>query len=134
MVIAADLSVNIFSLKAAISPLFNKLRKESIMEVKDYCSNVDMELTLWKAKIFDAIRKADQLGSADLEKVLPNIQDLKMVITELEDRIHQLRVECPLEWKPIRDEIDGVKGNLTNTYDEVIDYIGGTAAPVDVPG
>jgi hypothetical protein len=87
------------------------------MEVRDYCSNVDMELTLWKAKIFDAIRRADQLGSA-----------------ELEDRIHQLRTECPLEWKPVRDEIDGVKGNLTNTYDEVIDYIGGRAAPVDVPG
>ena len=33
------------------------------MEVKDYCSNVDMELTLWKAKIFDVIRKADQLGT-----------------------------------------------------------------------
>jgi hypothetical protein len=45
-----------------------------------------------------------------------------------------LRTECPLEWKPVRDEIDGVKGNLTNTYDEVIDYIGGRAAPVDVPG
>ena len=104
------------------------------MEIKDYCSTVDMELTLWKAKIFDAIRKADQLGSADLEKVLPNIQDLKMVVTDLEDRIQQLRTECPLEWKPIRDVIDGVKGNLTNTYDEVIDYIGGRAAPVDVPG
>ena len=104
------------------------------MEIKDYCSNVDMELTLWKAKIFDALRKADRLGSAELEKILPNIQDLKMVVTELEDRIHQLRVEYPLEWKPIRDEIEGVKGNLTNTYDEVIDYIGGRAAPVDVPG
>jgi hypothetical protein len=51
------------------------------MDVKDYCSNVDTELTVWKAKIFDTIRKADQLGSADLEKVLPNIQDLKIVIT-----------------------------------------------------
>ncbi len=30
------------------------------MDVKDYCSNVDMELTVWKAKIFDAIRKADK--------------------------------------------------------------------------
>jgi hypothetical protein len=104
------------------------------MDVKDYCSNVDMELTVWKARIFDVIRKADQLGSADLEKILPNIQDLKMVIADLEDRIHLLRTECPLEWKPVRDEIDGAKGNLTNTYDEVIDYIGGRAAPVDVPG
>ena len=104
------------------------------MEVKDYCSNVDMELTLWKAKIFDTIRKADQLGSAELEKILPNIQDLKMVVTELEDRIHQLRVECPLEWMPIRVEIEGVKGNLTNTFDEVIEYIGGRAATVDVHG
>ena len=104
------------------------------MELKDYCSNVDMELTLWKAKIFDAIRKADNLGSSDLEHVLPNIQDLKMVVTELEDRIHQLRTECPLEWKPVRNEIEGVKGSMTNIYDEVIDFIGGRAAPVDVPG
>ncbi len=104
------------------------------MELRDYCSNVDMELTVWKAKIFDAIRKTDQLGSAHLEKVLSNIQDLNMVITELEDRLHQLRTECPLEWKPMREEIEGVKGNLTNTYDEVIDHIGGSAAPVDVPG
>jgi hypothetical protein len=34
----------------------------------------------------------------------------------------------------LRDEIEGAKGNLTNTYDEVIDYIGGKAAPVDVTG
>ena len=40
-------------------------------------------------------------------------------------------LKCPLEWKPVREEIEGVKGNLTNTYDEVIDYIGGRAAPVD---
>jgi len=31
------------------------------MEVKDYCSNVDMELTVWKAKIFDVIGKADHI-------------------------------------------------------------------------
>lgn len=43
------------------------------MEVKDYCSNVDMELTLWKAKIFDVIRKADQLGSGELEKGVRSI-------------------------------------------------------------
>jgi len=53
-----------------------KFKEEDVIEVKGYCSNVDMELTVWKAKIFDAIRKADQLGSADPEKVLPNIQDL----------------------------------------------------------
>ena len=108
--------------------------EEEIMELRDYCSNVDIELTVWKAKIFDVIRKADQLRSADLEKVLPNIQDLKMVLTELEDRVHQLRTECPLEWNPIREEIESVRGNLTNTYDEVIDYIGGNAAPVSVQG
>jgi hypothetical protein len=51
------------------------------MEIKYYSSNVDMELTLLKTKICDAIHKVDQLVSADLEKVLPNIQKLKMLIT-----------------------------------------------------
>jgi hypothetical protein len=56
-----------------------------------------MELTIWKLKIFDTIRKADQWGSADFEKVLPNIQDLNMVVAEFENRIHLLRTKCPLE-------------------------------------
>ena len=83
-----------------------------------------MELTIWKLKIFDTIRKADQWGSADFEKVLPNIQDLNMVVAEFENRIHLLRTKCPLEWQPIRDEIGGAKVNPTNTYDQVINYIG----------
>ena len=46
------------------------------MDVQDYCKGLEMEMTAWKAKLYDVMRKVDTLGSAEKEKVLPNIEDL----------------------------------------------------------
>ena len=46
------------------------------MDVQDYCKGLEMEMTAWKAKLYDVIRKVDKLGSAEKEKVLPNIISL----------------------------------------------------------
>ena len=54
-----------------------------------------MELTAWKAKVYDAIRKVEKLPSKDREKVLPNIQDINMIVTELEDKIESLKNRMP---------------------------------------
>ena len=35
------------------------------MDVKDFCSAMESEMTAWKAKMYDAMRKIDKLGSAD---------------------------------------------------------------------
>ena len=53
------------------------------MNVVDYCKGMEMELTAWKAKMFDLTRKVESLGSKEREKVLPNIQDLNMLIVEM---------------------------------------------------
>ena len=41
------------------------------MNVVDYCKGMEMELTAWKAKMFDLTRKVESLGSKEKEKVLP---------------------------------------------------------------
>ena len=48
------------------------------MDALDFCKGIEMELTAWKAKIYDAIRKVETLASGDREKVLPNIQDINL--------------------------------------------------------
>ena len=56
------------------------------MDALDFCKGIEMELTAWKAKVYDAIRKVEALSSGDREKVLPNIQDINMIVTELRTR------------------------------------------------
>ena len=103
------------------------------MDVKDYCSGLEMELTAWKAKLFDAIAKADQLGSAEKERVLGNIGDLKILVADMEAKINQLKTECPSDWSPQKKDLEGATVDMRSKYEETMDYIG-KASPVSIPG
>ena len=103
------------------------------MDVMDYCNNVGIELTAWKAKLYDMMRKIDNLSSGEKEKMLGNIGDLNNIMTELEDRITALKTECPMEWSPQKKEIDDAHVDMRSKYDAAMEAIG-KAAPVSVPG
>jgi hypothetical protein len=103
------------------------------MNVTDYCKGVEMELTAWKAKVYDLTRKVEQLGSKEREKILPNVQDLHMFITDLSDRIEQLKNECPTEWNPQKREIEKGSVDMRGKYEQTMDFIG-KAAPVSIAG
>ena len=103
------------------------------MDVQDYCKSIETELTAWKAKLYDVMRKVDSLGSAEKEKVLSNIEDLHMLLEEMSDRVETLKTECPLDWSPIKNEIEGGSVNMRGKYKETMEYIS-KAAPVSIPG
>jgi len=103
------------------------------MDAMDFCKGIEMELTAWKAKIYDAIRKTERLSSGDREKVLPNIQDIHIIVTELEDKIAALKTECPADWSPQKKEIDDAHVDMRSKYEETMEFIG-KAAPVSIPG
>jgi hypothetical protein len=103
------------------------------MDVNDYCKGVEQELTAWKAKLYDANRKLDQLAGKEKEKILGNLGDLNIIITEMEDRIAQLRNECPTEWSPVKEEIDEAHVDMRSKYEQTMELIG-KAAPVSIPG
>lgn len=103
------------------------------MDVMDYCKGMEMELTAWKAKLYDLTRKIDSLGSAEKEKILPNVEDLHMFVTEMTDRIEKLKTECPTEWSPMKKDIDDAHVDMRGKYEETMEYIG-KASPVSIPG
>ena len=103
------------------------------MDVQDYCKGMETEMTAWKAKLYDVMRKVDRLGSADKEKVLPNIEDLHMLLEEMSDRVEKLKTECPSEWSPDKDAIDEGSINMRGKYEETMEYIG-KASPVSIAG
>jgi hypothetical protein len=103
------------------------------MDVMDYCKSMETEMTAWKAKLYDAMRKIDKLGSADREKMLPNIEDLNILLEEMEGRVGQLKNECPSEWSPEKTDIDNGVIDMRGKYEETMEFIG-KAAPVSIPG
>ncbi len=103
------------------------------MDVKDFCSSMEIELTAWKAKIYDAWRKFDKLGTSEREKIMPKIEDLHMIVEELSGRLEQLKVECPSDWSPMKSEIDKGNVDMRSKYEETMEEIG-QAAPVSIPG
>lgn len=103
------------------------------MRVEDYCKGMEMELIAWKAKMYDLIRKVESLGTKEREKVLPNIQDLNMLLSDMSSRIEQLKNECPTEWTPQKKDIDHGTVDMRGKYEETMEYIG-KHAPVSIPG
>jgi hypothetical protein len=103
------------------------------MDVKDYCGAMGTELTAWKAKMYDVIRKVDKLGTAERDKILPNVEDIHILIEDMASRIDQLNRECPAEWSPEKKAIDDAHINVRSKFDSTMEFIG-KAAPVSVPG
>ena len=64
------------------------------MHAKNCCKTMEMELTGWKAIVYDITRKMEQLPGGEKEKIRPNIEDLHMLIGEMDDRIEQIRENC----------------------------------------
>ena len=89
------------------------------MDVRDYCDSLVSELTGWKSKMYDLIRRLEKVPSGDKEKVLPYVNDLNMIFEELDNRVARLRNECPTEWDPEKIEVDGALGQIRSKWDDL---------------
>jgi len=107
---------------------FDKIKQASekrggIMELKDYCKNVEIELTAWKAKLYDVTRKIEKLPTGDKQRMFDHINGLNLVVSELDDRIDQLRTECPTEWNPTKEEIKVKIADLDKRFNDASDIM-----------
>ena len=67
------------------------------MKARNCCKTMEMELTGWKAIVYDITRKMEELPGREKARILPNIEDLHMLITEMDDRIEHIRNTCTPE-------------------------------------
>lgn len=100
------------------------------MELQSYCDNVVIELTGWKAKMYDLVRKLDKMPTGVKEKVVPEVNQLHIIIEELGARINQLTRECPTEWNPQKTEISDKAAKFRSKLENVWQSI----SPSDVGG
>lgn len=96
------------------------------MDAKSYCDSMEIELTGWKAKIYDTIRKTDKLSAGDKDKVEPMIQDLYAIMDELDERLELLEKECPADWTSQRKEIEEKMSKMDTAWKNVWGVMGET--------
>lgn len=94
------------------------------MDIKNYCESVGIELTGWKAKLYDTIRKAESLRGADKSKVAPMVQELNSIVDELNDRLARLNRECPAEWSSDKAAIEEKMSRMRGRWKEVWGVMG----------
>jgi hypothetical protein len=75
--------------------------RRQIMATKNYCTNIEEELEVWSSKLHELSRKIDSMPSIDKYKLLPHIEELRIIMTEMDDRLCEVMVSCktvePLE-------------------------------------
>ncbi len=99
------------------------------MKARNCCKTMEAELTAWKANVYDIVRKMEELTGGQKEKVLPNIEDLHMLIAEMDDRIDQIRDNCTPETgiddiKTDRELFNKSLGTLRVTAEEAMRGLG----------
>ncbi len=67
------------------------------MKARNCCKTMEMELTAWKAVIYDILRKLEALPSGEKAVVFPNIEDIHILVEDLDMRIEEIRESCTPE-------------------------------------
>lgn len=92
------------------------------MELQDFCMSANSELTAWKAKIYDVMRRMDQLPAKEKIKASELVNDLHVVVDEIANTLAQLQRECPAEWSSERKQLQSKFKTLGEKWEEAWKY------------
>ncbi len=100
------------------------------MKARNCCKTMEMELTGWKAIIYDITRKMEKLPGGEKAKILSTIEDLHILIEELDERIEQIRDNCTPETgiddiQTEREKFNAAISTLRVTAEEAMRGLGG---------
>jgi len=96
------------------------------MASRIYCSDVALELKCLSEKLHKLSSEIDRVPSIDKYKLTPQIQSLRIIMTELDDQLFDLMSACDTVDELSLQGGDDVKVStnfkLNRTQDEFFDY------------
>ena len=95
------------------------------MASKYYCSNVASELEFWSRRLHKLSNEIDGLASIDKYKLQPQIDELHIIMTEIDDRLCDLVNACDSAESfddPAVKKRDHMKQARTFSNKEFFDY------------
>ncbi len=66
------------------------------MEAKEFCNTLSAELSGWRARMYGIIGHVETLPALDRQYFSSDVNALRAIISEIEDAIRDLKVECPV--------------------------------------
>lgn len=87
------------------------------MDVKTYCSNMRGEIENWKSQMDSHMKKADR-RSADMSEAPKAMLKINELVTEMEETINRLEVECPADWRAEKAQVDNIQKELERLWQE----------------
>jgi hypothetical protein len=88
------------------------------MEMKTFCSSMRNEMTAWKAKTYDLIRKAEDMSPKPNPRVKASIDEMKGMISRIEGMLEKLERECPVKWDSEKAEIEQAVCDIQERWNE----------------
>lgn len=97
------------------------------MASRVYCTNVAEELEVWSARLHNLSSEIDHIPSIDKYKLLPQIEKLHIIMTEMDDRLCDLLSSCSTVETPSEEKKYTATGKFTPVgakggTDESFDY------------
>ena len=65
------------------------------MNAKEFCGGLSFELAGWKDRMYGIIGHVETLPALDRQYFSPDVNALRVIISEVEDSIRRLQTECP---------------------------------------
>jgi len=87
------------------------------MATREYCSSVSVELQHWSDKLHTLSNEIDRIPSINKYRLLPQIEKLHIIMTELDDRVSDLTHACSTV-----ERMDKVGPEVGKTKNELFDY------------
>ncbi|MDH3359821.1 MAG: hypothetical protein OEL55_03035 [Desulfobulbaceae bacterium] len=66
------------------------------MASKAYCEHVGPELQIWSNKLHALSAKIERASSLEKQKLFPQIEELHIIMTELDDRLSDMTSSCSI--------------------------------------
>lgn len=67
------------------------------MDTREFCNAMSTELAGFKAKMYDIISHVETLPALDRQYFAHDVNTLRAMITDIEDSLRRLHVECPAD-------------------------------------
>jgi hypothetical protein len=99
------------------------------MKARNCCKTMEMELTAWKAIVYDISRKIEKATSSQRANLTSFLGDLHILIEEMDARIEEIRDSCSPETglediRTEREQYDQAIVNVRMKANEAMQVLG----------
>ena len=88
------------------------------MDIETFCTYMKDEMTVWKAKTYDLIRKVEKMPTDSDGNRAISMDEMGAIFDKIEQTIGKLEKECPANWDREKVELDQMICDIRERWSE----------------